>query len=279
MLQISIGNCLLVVTCDRIQQNNLYFFLLENGLSKKVKKEKMPKYPIHESKNKTATISLGGSLIVPNQVDTQYLSQFRDFILDQLNKGWRFFIITGGGAQARSYIDAATEVMGDTITKDDQDWLGVHATRFNAHLVRTIFRDQAQPALIIDPEEDEITDAKIVVCAGWKPGWSTDFVAAKVAQRIKAQYLINLSNIKQVYTDDPNKNPDAQPIEKMTWEDFREMVGDEWTPGMNTPFDPIAAQLAQSEGQTVLVMDGKNLANLGDALNKGEFVGTVISTQ
>ena len=236
----------------------------------------MPQYPIHKTENKIAVISLGGSLIVPNQVDIQYLAAFKTFILDQLNKGWRFFIITGGGMQARNYIDAATAIMGDEITKDDQDWLGIHATRFNAHLLRTIFRDQAQPAIITDPELDHISDAKIVVVSGWKPGWSTDFVATKVAQRINAPYLINLSNIAQVYTDDPNKNPDAQPIEKMTWKDFREMVGDEWTPGMNTPFDPIAAKLAQQEGQTVLVMDGKNLDNLGNAFAQGEFFGTVI---
>lgn len=236
----------------------------------------MPQYPINKTENKIAVISLGGSLIVPEKVDTQYLSEFKTFILDQLNKGWRFFIITGGGAQARNYIDAATEVMGDKITKDDQDWLGIHATRFNAHLIRTIFRDQAQPAIITDPETDVISDAQIVVVSGWKPGWSTDFVAAKVAQRIKAPYVINLSNITQVYTDDPRKNPDAQPIETMTWKEFRAMVGDEWTPGMNTPFDPIAAKLAQAEGQTVLVMEGKNLENLEKALNEGEFFGTVI---
>lgn len=236
----------------------------------------MPQYPIHQTQNKIAVISLGGSMIVPKEVDTQYLKDFRKFILTQLENGWRFFIITGGGIQARNYIDAATEVMGDEITKDDQDWLGIHATRFNAHLVRTIFRDQAQPAIITDPEIDPISDAQIVVVSGWKPGWSTDFVAAKVAQRIHAPYLINLSNIKQVYTDDPAKNPDARPIEKMTWKDFRAMVGDEWTPGMNTPFDPIAAKLAQEEGQTVLVMAGKDLDNLERALNKGEFFGTVI---
>ncbi len=236
----------------------------------------MPQYPVNEAKNKIAVISLGGSMIVPEQVDTKYLREFRDFILTQLEKGWRFFIITGGGIQARNYINAATEVMGDEITKDDQDWLGIHATRFNAHLVRTVFRDQAQPVIIRDPEIDEISDADIVVVSGWKPGWSTDFVASKIAQRIKAPYVINLSNIKQVYSDDPAKNPDATPIEKMTWNDFRDMVGDEWTPGMNTPYDPIAAKLAQDEGQTVLVMGGKDLDNLGKALNGEEFFGTVI---
>lgn len=237
----------------------------------------MPQYPIHLSENKQAVISLGGSLIVPNEVDTKYLTKFRKFILDQLNKGWRFFIVTGGGMQARRYIEAASEVMGSKITKDDQDWLGIHATRFNAHLVRTIFRDEAQPSIITDPEIDELSDAQIIVVSGWKPGWSTDYVATKIAQRINAPYLINLSNIKQVYSDDPRKNPDAKPIDLMTWTDFREMVGDEWTPGMNTPFDPIAAKLAQAEKRSVLVMDGSNLENLEQAFSSGDFFGTVIA--
>lgn len=237
----------------------------------------MPYYPIHETENKQAVISLGGSLIVPDAVNTKYLAEFRSFIYDQLQKGWRFFIITGGGAPARTYINAATEILGDDITKDDQDWLGVHATRFNAHLVRTIFRDVAQPNIITDPEEDELSDAKVIVASGWKPGWSTDYIATKIAQRIHAPYVINLSNIKQVYSADPKTDPNAHPIETMSWSDFRTMVGDEWTPGMNTPFDPIAAKLASEEGQTVLVMDGANLDNLKQVMTDGNFTGTVIS--
>jgi uridylate kinase len=237
----------------------------------------MPQYPLHQSQNKRAVISLGGSLIVEREINTQYLASFRKFILSQLEQGWRFFIITGGGSQARTYIKAASEIMGKEITKDDQDWLGIHATRFNAHLVRTIFRNQAQPEIVTDPEEDKLSEADIVIGAGWKPGWSSDYVATKIAQRVGATYIINLSNIKQVYTDDPKKNPDAKPIDKMSWADFRKMVGDEWTPGMNSPYDPIAAKLAQAENQTVLVMDGVDLENLTQLFTKGEFVGTVLS--
>lgn len=237
----------------------------------------MPYYPVHQTQNKQAVISLGGSLIVPDQVDTEYLSQFLQFIHRQLANGWKFFIVTGGGAPARRYIDAASEVLQGKITKDDMDWLGIHATRFNAHLVRTLFRDVAQPTIITDPEEDELQDAKIVVVSGWKPGWSTDFVATKIAQRIHAPYVINLSNITQVFSDDPKKNPDAHAIDHMTWSDFRHMVGSEWTPGMNSPFDPIAAKLADEENQTVLVMRGTDLDNLEKAFTTGEFVGTVLS--
>jgi uridylate kinase len=237
----------------------------------------MPYYPVHETENKQAVISLGGSLIVPDEVNVEYLSQFVDFINGQVALGWRFFIITGGGAPARRYIDAARAVMKGNITKDDMDWLGIHATRFNAHLVRTLFRDIAQPVIITDPETDEIHDSKIVVVSGWKPGWSTDFVATKIAQRINAPYLFNLSNITQVYSDDPRKNPDVKAIDHINWTDFRKMVGDEWTPGLSSPFDPIAAKLADEENRTVLVMNGADLPNIESALTTGNFIGTVIS--
>jgi uridylate kinase len=31
-------------------------------------------------------------------------------------------------------------------------------------------------------------------------------------------------------------------MDKISWKDFRKMVGDEWVPRMNTPFDPVAAK-------------------------------------
>ncbi len=237
----------------------------------------MPTYPLHQTQRKQAVISLGGSLIVPNEIDSAYLAKFREFILNQLKEGWTFFIVTGGGAPARKYIEAASAVLKNEITKDDMDWLGIHATRLNAHLVRTLFRNEAQPSIVTDPELDEVDETKIVVVSGWKPGWSTDFVGTMMAKRFHIPYVINLSNIKQVYSDDPKKNPDAKPIDVMSWSDFRNMVGNEWTPGMNTPFDPIAAKLADEANITVLVMDGNNLENLQNALTRGEFIGTVLT--
>ena len=68
-------------------------------------------------------------------------------------------------------------------------------------------------------------------------------------------------------------------IEKMTWKDFREMVGDEWTPGMNTPFDPIAAKLCEKNDTTVLIMGGNDLDNLKRAMEDGEFFGTVLCAE
>ena len=77
-------------------------------------------------------------------------------------------------------------------------------------------------------------------------------------------------------TDDPRKNPDAKPIDSISWADFRAMVGDEWVPGKNAPFDPIASRLAQEAGIRVICADGRNTENTLAILNGEAFEGTVI---
>lgn len=222
-------------------------------------------------------ISLGGSLIVPpTGIDTKFLSDFNKFIREKLaeNKNRQFFLVSGGGTTARQYRDAGMAVIGE-LTDDDLDWLGIHATRLNAHLLRTIFRDIANMHIIEHYEVIRKVDEPVVVASGWKPGWSTDYCAMLLSEDYEVPTVINLSNIKQVFTKDPREFPDAEPIEKITWENFRKIVGDEWTPGMNAPFDPIAAKKAEALGTKVVVL-GKDLENL-DRYMKGEpFLGTVI---
>ena len=66
-------------------------------------------------------------------------------------QGYKFIIITGGGKTARKYQNSAKEITG--LTRDDLDWIGIHSTRLNAHLVRTIFRKRAHPKIIKNPNE------------------------------------------------------------------------------------------------------------------------------
>ena len=156
------------------------------------------------------------------------------------------------------------------------DWLGIHTSRLNAHLVRTIFRDIAHPFIIKHYEIIRKVTEPVVVAAAWKPGWSTDYDAVLLCEDYGMNTVINLSNVDQVFDKDPKVFPDAKPLDKISWEDFRKMVGDEWTPGMNSPFDPIASQKAHELGVKVVVMNGKNFENI-DKFFKGEpFVGTTI---
>lgn len=89
-------------------------------------------------------------------------------------------------------------------------------------------------------------------------------------------HVINLSNITKVYDKDPNKYNDATPIDKISWTEFRKLVGDKWIPGMNAPFDPIAAQKAQELGIKVVVMSGNDFDNIDAYFHGDDFVGTVI---
>lgn len=223
-------------------------------------------------------MSIGGSLIVPNGgIDTHFLQKLNDFIREQLasHPDRQFFLVIGGGGTARHYIDAGRTVI-EKLTDEDVDWLGIHATRLNAHLVRTIFHDIAHPQIIEHYEIIRKATEPVVVASGWKPGWSTDFCAIMICEDYDVHTVLNLSNIDQVYTADPRQNPNAKPLTNLTWDEMRSLVGNEWKPGMNAPFDPVASKKAQELGVRVIVMNGKDFDNVANALDGRQFVGTTI---
>lgn len=220
-------------------------------------------------------ISVGGSLIVPDEIDTTFLSSFKQFIIKRIEKGDRFILIAGGGKTARKYQQAAARVSG--IDNEEKDWLGIHSTRLNAHLLRTIFKLWANPKIISNLEEDDVNfKEKILVGAGWKPGWSTDYDAVELAIKYNAESIINLSNIDHVYSEDPKLNPKAKKFENISWKDFRKIVGDVWDPGMSAPFDPIASKEAEKAKLKVAIMNGKDFDNINDFLDGKKFKGTLI---
>ena len=224
-------------------------------------------------------LSLGGSLIVPNGgINAKFLKEFDKFIRKKVAEGRRFFIVAGGGRTARHYRDGGSEIIGK-ISKEDRDWLGIHATRLNAHLLRTIFKDISHPK-IIDHYDEKYSNLvePVIIASGWKPGWSTDYDAVLLARDYGAETIINLSNVEMVFTKDPNKFADARPIKKASWSYFRKLVGDQWTPGMNVPWDPVAAKEAEKLGLTVIVLRGDNLSNLERLFAGKKFKGTVITS-
>lgn len=218
-------------------------------------------------------------MIIPNGgIDTDFLSKLNRFVREELarNKNRQFFLIVGGGYTTRHYQKAAQEVLKHDITPDDLDWIGIHATRLNAHLIRTILRDITHPYIIKHYEIIRKVTEPVVVASGWKPGWSTDFDAVLICEDYGAKTLLNLSNISYVYDKDPNKSKDAKPLKHVSWNDFRKIVGNKWSPGLNAPFDPVAAKRAQELGVKVIVLNGNNLDNLQNYMEGKKFVGTVI---
>lgn len=232
---------------------------------------------LNNLKNPPIIMSIGGSLIVPNGgIDTHFLKKLNTFIRKHTARGKRFFLVAGGGKTARHYAQAGEEVIGN-VTNEDLDWLGIHSTRLNAHLLRTIFKDIAHPR-IIENYDRKVTDFKkpVIIGAGWKPGWSTDYNAVKIADDYNGKLVINLTNIDYVYTKDPKKYKTAEKIEKLTWEEMEKLVGTEWQPGINAPFDPLATQYAKKLNLTVIITNGHNFNNLDKILSGEKFKGTVV---
>ena len=222
-------------------------------------------------------ISVGGSIVAPDGVDEDFLKKFTALIGEFLarDEKRRFILVVGGGGPARAWQKAYRNISSSPI--DEQgDWIGVMATRLNAQLVKAIMGEWCTQDLVIDPTQVEPLMGRVLVAAGWKPGFSSDYDAVLLAERFQAGMVINLSNIEKVYTDDPKKNPEAKPIDSISWTDFCIMVGDEWVPGKNVPFDPIASKHAAKMGLKVICAAGKDLPNLKNILSGEEFVGTTI---
>src|SRR3989344_3292661 len=210
-------------------------------------------------------ISVGGSLIVPNGgINTEFLKKLNSFVREQLakNENRQFFLVAGGGMTTRHYQNAAKDVIEHELTRDDVDWIGIHVTRLNAHLLRTIFRDIAHPFIIKHYDIIRKVTEPVVVAAGWKPGWSTDYDAVLLCEDYGIDSVLNLSNIDRLYNKDPRKFSDAKPINKISWREFQILVGKEWIPGMNAPFDPVASKKASELGIKVVILKGDNLKNL-----------------
>lgn len=241
----------------------------------------------------TKVLSVGGSIIAPGEVDADFLAEFGKMAVEWLlsDEGNRLILVAGGGAPARVY-QTAYRKAASSFTQEQKkaagfatedelnnacDWLGIMATRLNAQILKTVFGPLCKSDVVTDPTAAPSDfEGKVLVAAGWKPGFSTDNDAVLLAEKYKADTVVNLSNIEKVYTDDPRKNPDAKPIDSISWADFRKIVGDEWVPGKNCPFDPIASRKAQELNLKVICAGGKNIQNIRSILEGKDYIGTTI---
>jgi uridylate kinase len=220
-------------------------------------------------------VSVGGSCIVPDAIDSDFLTRFKALVLEKVQRGFTFSIIAGGGKTARHYQDAANSVT--PLSRQDIDWIGIHATRLNAQLLRNIFSGYVHPQVIKNPTIDIESEEPIIIAAGWQPGCSTDYDAVLIAKNLGATRLVNLSNIDYVYDSDPRKNPSAKKIEKISWAEFRTIIPIEWDPGLSSPFDPVAAKEAEAIGLEVAIINGAKLEEFSNYLDDKPFIGTIIS--
>lgn len=224
---------------------------------------------------KEFVLALGGSVAFPEEVDTDFLRRFYIFIKKEIGKGNKFIIVVGGGGLCRRYQQAASKIT--RVVTEDKDWLGIHVTRLNAHFLRTIFRKEARPVVFEQRFKiKRFGKYSVIIGAGWRPGWSTDFVACQIACDFNIKQVIILGKPDYVYTSDFEKDNKARPIERISWQDYLKIIPGKWSPGLHAPVDPVAAKLAQKEKMKVIVAQGRDLDNLKKILRGEKFKGTVL---
>jgi len=210
--------------------------------------------------------------VAPDKIDLDFLKKFQKLVLGYLDRK-RFIIYVGGGKIARLYQNALIEFGASS---KERDWAGINISRINAEVVKTLFKETSCPDVVTNPLKKLSSKNDIIIGAGWKPGRSTDYVAVLSAKKSGAKTIINLTNIDYVCDRDPNKFSDAKPLKEIMWKDFRKTVGSKWLPGLSSPFDPIASQIAEKLSLKVIIINGKKLERLNDFLNNKPFIGTVI---
>ncbi len=227
-------------------------------------------------------ISLGGSLVAPNDIDTAFLKMFKRAVTKFLDTR-RFFVFVGGGKVCRNYQKALLEFGADN---KERDWMGINISRLNAEIVKQVFDKVAFDKVLTDPTKIVNSRKDVAVFGGWKPGWSTDYCAVMLAKNMGIKTIVNLTNIDYVYdlpagrqarTQQDFENAGAKPFTQIDWKSFRRIVGDKWIPGLSVPFDPRASKMAEILKIKVIMINGAHLDRLEHFLQNKPFIGTTIS--
>jgi len=164
--------------------------------------------------------SLGGSVVAGR--DAESLKQYAS-ALKELAASHQIYVVVGGGKIAREYIEKA-RALGASEMFCDQ--IGIGATKLNSALLVAALGESA-PQEIPDGYAAAARLAepgRVVVMGGVAPGQTTDAVAALLAEYVRADRLIIPTSVDGVYTADPEKDPEAKKISRMTAQELARLA-------------------------------------------------------
>ena len=219
-------------------------------------------------------ISLGGSRIVPDDVDDKFLSEFKE-LLDR-HRDKKFVVVCGGGTTARKYIGALKR-LGKKIKTQSME--GIAITRLHAGFMARFFGKEANEDLPLNMKKVKslLVKNRVVFCGAlrWSDKNTSDGTAAKLAGFLECPF-INLTNVKGLYSSDPFKNKRAKFIGRISWKDFLKITRKiKFEAGQHFVLDQVAAREI-AENKTVTYIVGSLSAMDGVLSEKKRIVGTVI---
>ncbi|MBP6021457.1 MAG: UMP kinase [Candidatus Methanomethylophilaceae archaeon] len=220
-------------------------------------------------------ISIGGSILIPDKNDSTFIKELAHMI-SELKDEVQIVVVCGGGKVARYYTCTASELGASTY---DQDMLGIGATRLNAELFALALGASTDIPLTAEEAAKRSRPGAVVVMGGTDPGHTTDAVAAMVAGKMGARRVVNATSVDAVYTDDPRKNPEAKKILNMTIKELGDLVYKEHGAGKSSVFDPLGVKIAAESHIDIMIVDGRNLGELKNAILGHTIGGTLVSSR
>ncbi len=226
-------------------------------------------------------LKLSGGILAGDRgfgIDPRTLNRISDEIVEVYNMGVQVAMVVGGGNILRG-----TQSSHLGIDRVTADYMGMLATILNALALQSIMEKKGVPtrvmsALVVSQVAEpyirrrairHLEKGRIVIFAGGtgNPYFSTDSAAALRASEIGADAILKGTRVDGVYTEDPEKNPNAERLKRLTYYDF--LVKD------YRVLDTSAIDIARQTSIPIIVF---NITKYGELLKilKGEDVGTYI---
>ncbi len=218
------------------------------------------------------TISLGGSIINPGEIDTEFLNNF-SVMLKKFIPRFKFMIVCGGGKIARQYIQG----LPAGLTEGEKDYMGIAATWLNAQLLTYYFKGLCSPILPTTVKEMSklLQQYDIGISGGFLPAIKTDEDAAILADLYGSPILINVTNVEGIYDKDPYKHSDAKKYDHLTYQEFYKVISPlSLEAGSNAPFTLIAAKICERTNIRIVICS-KKVFKIEQAID-GKNIGTII---
>ncbi len=224
---------------------------------------------------KVIVLSLGGSLIIPDSINTTYLKTFKKVLLKNKSK-YKFIVVCGGGSLARKYISSLRNI---NINEKFQSYAGISATRTNARFMSYFFNQDQKRGIPDKTKEVKkyIKKYDIIFCGAleYNPNQTSDSTSAEIAKEFKCDF-INLTDVKGLHDKNPKKFKNAKFIPEISWQEFYEMANKiKFKPGQHFVLDQSASQIIKKNKITTYIL-GEDMKQLDNLLNKKKFVGTKI---
>lgn len=225
-------------------------------------------------KKETIVISLGGSRIIPENINTPYLKKFKNIILNYKEK-YNFVIVCGGGSLARKYI---TAIKKEKKGPYYQSLAGISATRTNARFMAYFFGINPKRGIptTVRTVKKYLKKSGLVFCGAleYKENQTSDSVAAILAKIFKSKF-INLTNVKGLYSKDPKKFKNVKFIPEISWEKFETLAKKrKHVPGQHFILDTSASTIIKKGKIPTYII--KELSEFEKVLENKNFIGTKI---